>query len=107
MFSPDLFLFWIPGLHLQQHRVCVGVFENRHLADVCVELRRLVHVDDRQGHEGRGFLAILQPLHERLWVPSVDLKLVGLRGLEVQGLQERHAAAGEEGENETEATAKL
>lgn len=107
MFSPDLFLFWIPGPHLQQHRVCVGVFENRHLADVCVELRRLVHVDDRQGHEGCGFLAILQPLHERLWVPSVDLKLVGLRGLEVQGLQERHAAAGEEGENETEATAKL
>lgn len=92
---PNLVALGVRSLHCEQHRPLGGVFKHSQLVDVYMELRGLVHIGERHRHNGCGIAAILQPLHKGLWVPSIDLEIVGGRGLEVQRLR-RDTQTGEE-----------
>lgn len=92
---PNLVALGVRSLHREQHRSLLGVFKHSQLVDVYIELGGLVHISERHRHKGCGITAVLHPLHKRLWVPSVNLELVGGRGLKVQRLQ-RDTQTGEE-----------
>ncbi len=83
---PDLFALWILCLHSEQHRSLGDVFGHSHIQDVHIELWGLVYVGDGHRDEGRGFAAVLQTFHQRLWVTSINLELAAGRGLKVQRL---------------------
>ena len=86
IYLPDLFALWIFSLHSEQHRPLGGVFGHRHIQDVLTELWSLVHVSEGHSDGGCGFVAVLQTVHQRLCVTSINLEVVGGGGLEVQRL---------------------